>query len=94
MTREKYKKEVRNFCTALEAEGIKYVFLSKCDEGCSVKTECTGEDFVEMLSECASFLKPETAGFIGANMVAIGMSLLKVHDEKLFGTVKKNIAKL
>lgn len=94
MTREKYKKKVRNFCTALEAEGIKYVFLSKCDEGCSVKAECAGEDFVEMLSEFASHLKPEMAARIGPHMIAIGMSLLRVHDEKMFETVKKNIAKI
>ncbi|MBE6304021.1 MAG: hypothetical protein E7089_08820 [Bacteroidales bacterium] len=94
MTNKELTKKVQEFCAQLETEGVKYVFLSKNNEEYGVKSECTAGEFYEMLSEMASRLTHDNAGFIGAHITAVGLAVLKTHDKELLESVKKNMANI
>ena len=94
MKRKELTEKMEVFCSLLEKEDVKYVFLCKNNKDIDMKAECSAGDFFDMLEEFASRLSKDNAVFIGAHITTIGLALLKKHDKRSFDIVKKNIAKI
>lgn len=86
--------KVEAFASELQAEGVRYFIFTDINANCHIKADCTNEQFAEMLTELTSRLQNPFASFLGEQLIAHGLALLKHHNKEAFDIVKRNIASL
>ena len=86
--------KLETFASELKADGVRYFIFTNINANCHIKVDCTNEQFVEMLTELTSRIQNPFASFLGEQLIAHGLALLKCHNKEAFDIVKRNIAKL
>ena len=86
--------KLETFASELKADGVRYFILTDINANCHIKIDCTYEQFAEMLTEFTSRIQGPLASFLGEQLIANGLALLKCHNKEAFDIVKRNIAEL
>ena len=86
--------KLETFASELKADGVRYFIFTNINANCHIKVDCTNEQFVEMLTELTSRIQNPFASFLGEQLIAHGLALLKCHNKEAFDIVKRNIAEL
>lgn len=92
MTHENLTNKIETFASELKADGVRYFIFTDINAYCHIKVDCTNEQFAEMLTELASRIQNPFASFLGEQLIALGLVLLKKHNKEAFDIVKRNIA--
>lgn len=95
MQREKFLAEkVEAFASELKAKGVRYFIFTDINDHCQIKVDCTNEQFAGMLTELSCRIQNPFASFLGEQLIAHGLTLLKIHNKEAFDIVKRNITEL
>lgn len=102
LRREKARREkvesvaakLETFASELKADSVRYFIFTDINANCHIKVDCTNEQFVEMLTELTSRIQNPFASFLGEQLIAHGLALLKYHNKEAFDIVKRKIAEL
>lgn len=86
--------KLETFASELEADGVRYFIFTDINANCHIEVDCTNEQFVEMLTEFTSRIQNPFASFLGEQLIAHGLALLKYHNKEAFDIVKRKIAEL
>ena len=86
--------KLETFASELKADGVRYFIFTNINANCHIKVDCTNEQFVEMLTELTSRIQNPFASFLGEQLIAHGLALLKYHNKEAFDIVKRKIAEL
>lgn len=86
--------KLETFASELKADGVRYFIFTDINANCHIKIDCTYKQFAEMLTEFTSRIQGPFASFLGEQLIANGLALLKCHNKEAFDIVKRNIAEL
>lgn len=86
--------KVEAFASELKADGVRYFIFTDINANCHIKVDCTNKQFAGMLTELTSSVQDPFASFLGEQLIAHGLALLKYHNKEAFYIVKRNIAEL
>lgn len=92
MTYDELNNKIEGFTSKLKAEGVRYFIFTDINDKCHIKVDCTNEQFADMLTELSSRIQNPFASFLGEQLIAHGLTLLKIHNKEAFDIVKQNIA--
>ena len=92
MTHENLTNKIETFASELKADGVRYFIFTDINANCHIQIDCTYEQFAEMLTEFTSRIQGPFASFLGEQLIADGLALLKCHNKEAFDIVKRNIA--
>lgn len=86
--------KLETFASELKADGVRYFIFTDINANCHIKVDCTNKQFAGMLTELSSRIQNPFASFLGEQLIAHGLALLKNHNKEAFDIVKRNIAEL